>query len=54
MVSIDAELREQSNKEADELLDFQRQLSFGSDLSNQELLARYKASPIRKSKKVCR
>lgn len=50
MVSIDAELREQSNKEADELLDFQRQLSFGSDLSNQELLARYKASPIGKGK----
>ena len=50
MVSIDVELREQSNKEADELLDFQRQLSFGSDLSNQELLARYKASPIGKGK----
>ena len=46
MVSIDSDLREQSNKEADELLDFQRQLSFGSDLSNQELLARYKASVI--------
>lgn len=50
MVSIDSDLREQSNKEADELLDFQRQLSFGSDLSNQEILARYKASPIGKGK----
>jgi hypothetical protein len=50
MVSIDSELREQSNREADELLDFQRQLSFGSDLSNQELLARYKASPIGKGR----